>query len=79
MGIIVPNGNIAFFPQRIQNLKAVRLLNIFQIDCADARLQHLHKVDNFIGAMFTGGEVVFFFLIRFDVGIDADRISVYTT
>ena len=74
----MPNRNVAFFPQRIQNFKAVRLLNIFQINCADARFQHLHKVDNLIGAMFTGREAVFLFFIRLDVGIDTDGIRVDT-
>ncbi|OPY93290.1 MAG: hypothetical protein A4E73_00273 [Syntrophaceae bacterium PtaU1.Bin231] len=47
----MPDGNFALFPQGVQDLEAVRLRDVFEVDRADARLQHLHELNDFVGVM----------------------------
>ena len=74
----MPDGNIAYLTQGIQDLKTVGLLNIFKINCTDRRFEHTHKVYNFIGIVFSRLYASAVFFIDPYNRIDTQRISIYT-
>jgi len=52
--VVVPDGDVAFLPQGVEDLVAVRLRDVFEVDGAETRLQHLHELDDLVGIVLAG-------------------------
>jgi len=51
LGIIMPNRDIAGVAEIVENLKAVRLGNVLEVDRSEGRLGHLHEVYDLLGVI----------------------------
>ena len=64
--VVVPHGDVAVLAQSVEHLEAVGLRDVLQVHGAEARLDHLHEVDDLVGVV----------LAVFVVAVDAERDAV---
>ena len=66
LGVVVPHRDVALLAQGVEHLEAVGLGDVFQVDGAEAGLEHLHEIDDLVGVV----------LALFVVAVDAEGHAV---